>query len=111
ARKIVMDLERIVASAHDVRELRLLAALQGGRTRLPGALETEASRLVGGLGTALQARLGLEYEADEAEQRYLIADLLARWREQAANPVLDQDQRRAATVVVRSCEGMLSGLG
>jgi hypothetical protein len=111
ARKIVMDLERIVASAHEVRELRLLAALQGGRTRLPGVLEAEASRLVGGLGTAVQARLGLEYEADETEQRYLIADLLARWREQAANPVLDQDQRRAATVVVRSCEGMLSGLG
>ncbi|WNV82118.1 GTPase domain-containing protein [Umezawaea sp. Da 62-37] len=111
ARKIVMDLERIVAGAHDVRELRLLAALQGGRTRLPSALEPEASRLVGGLGTAIQARLGLEYEADETEQRYLIADLLARWREQAANPVLDQDQRRAATVVVRSCEGMLSGLG
>ncbi|HWO68588.1 MAG TPA: hypothetical protein VNO31_52015, partial [Umezawaea sp.] len=49
ARKIVMDLERIVAGAHDVRELRLLAALQGGRTRLPGALEPEASRIVGGL--------------------------------------------------------------
>jgi len=111
ARKIVMDLERIVASAHDVRELRLLAALQGGRTRLPGALEPEASRIVGGLGTAVQARLGLEEEVDETEQRYLVADLLAKWREQAANPVLDQDQRRAATVVVRSCEGMLAGLG
>jgi GTPase SAR1 family protein len=111
ARKIVTDLERILAGAHDVRELRLLAALQGGRTKLPGDLDAEASRLVGGLGTAAQARLGLEYEPDDTEQRYLIADLLARWRDQAANPVLDNDQRRAAGVVVRSCEGMLAQLG
>ncbi|MFD7654352.1 hypothetical protein ACFV4N_10290 [Actinosynnema sp. NPDC059797] len=105
--------ERVVASAHDFRELRLLAALQCGRTRLPGELEAEASRLVGGLGTDLLVRLGVaedvdpgEYGADEL--RHVVLDVLARWRDQAANPALDQARRRAAAVVVRSCEGMLA---
>jgi hypothetical protein len=109
-RKLVADLERTLASAHDFRELRLLAALQGGRTKLPGDLDAEASRLVGGLGTALPARLGLDYEPDEADLRDAVYDVLERWREQAANPVLDEAQRRAAAVVLRSCEGMLVDL-
>ncbi|MEJ2853785.1 MULTISPECIES: GTPase domain-containing protein [unclassified Saccharothrix] len=102
--------ERILASAHDFRELRLLAALQGGRLKLPG-LDDEAARLVGGEGTSLVARLGMEYEPSEVELRHVVLDALGRWREQAASPTLDNGQRRAATVVVRSCEGMLAGLG
>jgi hypothetical protein len=102
--------DRILASAHDFRELRLLAALQGGRVKLPG-LDEEATRLVGGEGTSVVARLGMEYEPTGAELRHVVLDTLGRWREQAASPTLDNGQRRAATVVVRSCEGMLSGLG
>ncbi|QFZ16553.1 GTPase domain-containing protein [Saccharothrix syringae] len=99
--------ERLVASAHDFRELRLLAALHSGRTRLPGGLEAEASRLVGGLGTDLAVRLGVEHEPTGPELRHVVLDALARWRGQAADPALDHAQRRAAAVVVRSCEGML----
>ncbi|MBB5956452.1 hypothetical protein FHS29_003038 [Saccharothrix tamanrassetensis] len=107
---LAVGLERILATGHDFRELRLLAALQGGRTKLPGELDAEASRLVGGLGTNLLARLGMEYEPTEGELRHVVLDTLGRWREQAANPALDHGQRRAASVVVRSCEGMLAGL-
>ncbi|CCH27932.1 GTPase domain-containing protein [Actinosynnema sp. NPDC047251] len=102
--------ERILASAHDFRELRLLAALQSGRTKLPGELDGEATRLVGGLGTNVVARLGMDYQPDEAELRHVVLDAVGRWREQAANPAYDQGQRRAAAVVVRSCEAMLVGL-
>lgn len=107
--------ERVLASAHDFRELRLLAALQSGRTRLPGDLEAEASRLVGGLGTDLPVRLGLADEADpggwDAQRlRHVLLDTLGRWRDHAADPALDHAQRRAASVVVRSCEGMLARL-
>ncbi|NUT51018.1 MAG: hypothetical protein HOV94_27495 [Saccharothrix sp.] len=102
--------ERILASGHDFRELRLLAALQGGRTRLPGDLDAEASRLVGGLGTNPVVRLGLDHEPTAPELRHAVLTTLGRWREHAADPALDHGQRRAAAVVVRSCEGMLTEL-
>lgn len=104
------DLERILASAHDFRELRLLAALGTGRVRLPGALSAEAQHLLGGQGTSMAARLGIDQESSEAQLRKLAAESLTRWREQADNPVLSQDQRRAAGVVVRSCEQVLTQL-
>ncbi|WP_309111892.1 GTPase domain-containing protein [Saccharothrix sp.] len=107
---LAVGVERILASAHEFRELRLLAALQGGRVKLPG-LDDEATRLVGGFGTSAVARLGMEYEPSEVELRHVVLDTLGRWREQAASPALDHGQRRAAGVVVRSCEGMLAGLG
>ncbi|MFD1149705.1 P-loop NTPase family protein [Saccharothrix hoggarensis] len=102
--------ERILASAHDFRELRLLAALQGGRTRLPGELEAEAHRLVGELGTDPLVRLGLDHEPTGDELRHAVLETLGRWRDHSADPALDHGQRRAAHVVVRSCEGMLSQL-
>ncbi|MEU5694873.1 GTPase domain-containing protein [Actinosynnema sp. NPDC020468] len=104
-------MEQLVASAHDFRELRLLAALHGGRVRFPGELDDEAARLVGGLGTSMLARLGLEYEPSDTELRHAVLDTLGRWREQTVNPALDNAQRRAASMVVRSCEGMVAGLG
>ena len=105
---LAASVERILASAHDFRELRLLAALQGGRTRLPGDLEAEASRLVGGLGTDPVVRLGMEHEPTEGELRQAVLETLGRWREHAVDPALDHGQRRAAAVVVRSCEGVLA---
>lgn len=110
ARKLMADLERAVASAHDFRELRLVAALQGGRTKLPPELETEAMRLVGAEGTTSLARLGFDYDAPPAEQRSVLLDALARWQAQATDPHLGGDHRRAAQIVVRSCEGLLTGL-
>ncbi|WP_306745690.1 hypothetical protein [Saccharothrix yanglingensis] len=103
-------LERVLATAHDFRELRLLAALQGGRTRLPDDLEPEASRLVGGLGTDLPTRLGMEYEPTAPELRHAVLDTLNRWRDHTADPTLDHAQRQAAAVVVRTCEAMLTRL-
>ncbi|MFF5099767.1 MULTISPECIES: hypothetical protein [Actinosynnema] len=105
-------LERVVAGAHDFRELRLLAALGGGRVGLPGELGAEATRLVGGAGTGAAARLGVEEQGlSGRELRHVLLDVLGRWREHAASPVLDNTQRRAAGVVVRSCEGVLVGMG
>lgn len=110
ARRLVADLERVVASAHDFRELRLLAALRTGRTPLPAVLASEARYLLGGRGTSIPARLAIDGEATGAQLRAAAAESLARWQDQAANPVLSQEQRRAAAVVVRSCEGMLTQL-
>jgi len=110
AGRLVTALEQLVVSAHDFRELRLLAALHGGRTELPDPLASEARRLVGGVGTGLAARLGFEHEPTGAELQGAIADALRRWQEQAENHALGTGQRYAARVVVRSCEGMAARL-
>lgn len=111
AARLTAAMERLVASAHDFRELRLLAALHAGRVRFSDELDDEAVRLIGGTGTSMLARLAIEYEPTDGELRHAVLDAVARWREHAANPVLDNAQRRAAAVVVRSCEGMYAGLG
>jgi hypothetical protein len=110
ARRLVTALEALVVSAHDFRELRLLAALAGGRTVLPDPLADEARRLVGGVGTALPARLGRTHDASGHELSDALSDALRRWQEQAENHALGFGQRRAARVVVRSCEGMVAQL-
>ncbi len=110
ARRLLMDLDRATANAHDFRELRLLAALRSGRTTLPPWLDHEARRLLGGAGTAIGDRLAASAEPSEAELWALGADALARWREQTENVAFSEDQRRAARLVVRSCEGLLTEL-
>jgi hypothetical protein len=109
-RRLVTALESLVVSAHEFRELRLLAALHGGRTALPDPLADEARRLVGGVGTALPARLGCTQDASGHELHGAVSDALRRWQEQAENHALGTGQRRAAKVVVRSCEGMVTQL-
>ena len=110
ARKLMLDLEQVLAGAHEFRELLLLGSLRAGRTTLPGQLGQEAERLVGGEGTSIPARLGIEDQATELELRRTAVEALRRWQYQAENPLLSQVQRRAAQVVVRSCEGLLAAL-
>lgn len=110
ARPLVSALEQLVASAHEFRELRLLAALHGGRTELPDPLADEARRLVGGVGTSLAARLGFDREPTSGELHGAVSEALRRWQEQAENHALATGQRQAARVVVRSCEGMVAQL-
>jgi hypothetical protein len=110
ARALAGALEGLVASAHEFRELRLLAALHGGHTTLPDPLAEEARRLVGGAGTALPVRLGFDREPSGHELRGAVSEALRRWQEQAENHALGHGQRRAARVVVRSCEGMYARL-
>jgi hypothetical protein len=108
--KLVARLERAVATAHDFRELRLLAALQDAQLRLDTDSAAEAYRLVGGNGTSPAARLGVDHDAAVGELWTLGSVALRRWQDQAENPLLSLDRRRAARVVVRSCEGMLAQL-
>ncbi|MET0236462.1 MAG: hypothetical protein ABW224_17570 [Kibdelosporangium sp.] len=107
ASKLVTDVERVLAGAHEFHELRLLGGLLSGRTRLPDDLGAEAQRLIGGFGTDMDARLGFDRPVTEPEAQAAVYDALARWREQSENPVLGSSERDAARVVVRSCEAML----
>lgn len=107
AAPLVAELERTLAGAHDFRELRLLAALRTGRARLPEELSDEAFRLAGGYGTDAPVRLGVEVaEVPESQLRREAAGALRRWQAYAENPVFGAAERRAAAVVIRSCEAL-----
>ncbi|MPZ25573.1 MAG: hypothetical protein GEV12_03780 [Micromonosporaceae bacterium] len=107
--RLSAGLEHVLTTSHDLRELRLLAWLRLHRVGFDGDLAAEARRLVGENGTGVAARLGVD-RPTTAELWRLSADALARWRELADDPVLRLDQRRAAQVVVRSCEGIQARL-
>jgi hypothetical protein len=110
SRELLAWVEYTVASTHDFRELRLLAALQDPQLGLDSGLTAEAQRLVGGNGIGLTARLGVDDDAGGAELWGLSSQALHRWQNQAEDPLLSLDQRRVAGVVVRSCEAMLAQL-
>ncbi|HVK22466.1 MAG TPA: hypothetical protein VM677_14000 [Actinokineospora sp.] len=98
AASIAADLERVLAGAHDFRELRLLAALRTGRVTFGEAAE-EAVCLIGGHGTDPATRMSMSGDA---------YDTLLRWRGHAEDPRLADRERRAAAVVARSCEALIS---
>jgi hypothetical protein len=90
------------------RELRLLSLLRSGQPLLPDPLAEDAGRLIGGEGTSLPERLGLGHEPSDPERRKATHDAVRRWREHAENPVLSNEARQAAMVVLRSCEEMVA---
>ncbi|WAL65395.1 hypothetical protein ORV05_31635 [Amycolatopsis cynarae] len=98
---LAAELERTLAGAHDFRELRLLAALRTGRTELPPELLSEAVRLLGGQGTGVEERLGGHSENE-------IFEMIRRWRAWAEDPACSARDRRAAAVVLRSCEELVA---
>lgn len=106
---LVVEVERIVAGAHEFAELRLLSSLRLGSVKLPADVLAEAERLLGGLGVGSATRLGLGVHATTAEQRNAALDALSRWRRRLENPLSSLALTDASRVVIRSCEGMLAG--
>ncbi|SFP69442.1 hypothetical protein SAMN05421810_103124 [Amycolatopsis arida] len=98
---LAAELERVVAGAHEFRELRELARLRAGRAGLPDEPRAEALRLLGDEGTAGTDRLG------GAGDPATVLDAVRRWRAWAQSPLLDAGGRRVAITVIRSCEAML----
>ncbi|HEY2766442.1 MAG TPA: dynamin family protein [Pseudonocardiaceae bacterium] len=110
ARQLAGEIERIVAGAHEFRELRLLAELRMPDVRLPPDARSDAERLLGGCGTAMSNRLGLEPDASPEALRAAVIAALERWQRRAESPLSDRAASDMARVVVRSCEGMLARL-
>ncbi|MBV8539839.1 MAG: dynamin family protein [Pseudonocardiales bacterium] len=110
AHQLAGEVERILAGAHEFRELRLLAELRAPDVALPPDARSDAERLLGGHGTPTPSRLGLEPDADRAALREAAIAALARWQRRAESPLSDRTASERARVVVRSCEGMLARL-
>jgi hypothetical protein len=104
------EVERILAGAHEFRELRLLAELRAPDVALPPDARSDAERLLGGHGATTPDRLGLEPDADPGQLRAAVIAALARWQRRAESPLSDRAASDRARVVVRSCEGMLARL-
>ena len=105
---LVVEVERIVAGAHEFVELRMLSSLRLGSVRLPADALGEAERLLGGLGVGSTTRLGLGVHATTAEQRNAALDALSRWRRRLENPLSSLALTDASRIVIRSCEGLLA---
>jgi dynamin family protein len=111
AAPLAVAVERILAGAHEFAELRLLSDLRGRVLRPPKDQAEEAERLIGGDGNAANQRLGLPSDAGRDELRAAALDRLTAWRRRAESPMATRAMANAARVVVRSCEGILAGLG
>lgn len=108
--RIAAEAERIVASAHAFRELRVLSAIRSGWVTGKDDVLADAERLVGGVGTRPHQRLGLEDAADPAAVQEAAASALARWQRRAESPMTDHQLSAASRVVIQSCEGLLADL-
>ncbi|TKV27822.1 GTP-binding protein [Arthrobacter sp. NamB2] len=107
---ITSSLERLEASDHEFRELRLLADLRSQAVVMPNGLNAEAEALIGGHGVGPSARLGAP---DDAQPEVLLDTAmghLRRWRSLAQNPLTYRETAEACQVVVRSCEAVLHSL-
>ncbi|WP_370276028.1 dynamin family protein [Georgenia sp. SYP-B2076] len=106
--RLAASLERIQASAHEFRELRLLATSRTTGLGLAPGLAEEAERLVGGRGVSPARRLGGPESASAEELRSAALASLGRWRALAENPFTDRATAEVCHVVVRSCEAILA---
>lgn len=108
---LAASLERIVASAHEFRELRLLAIARTTGLSLSPELASEVERLIGGDGIAAPHRLGLDDDASADELRSEALLRLSRWRALAENPLTDRATTEICQTVARSCEQILAQYG
>lgn len=110
AAELLARVEQILGTTHDFQELRMLAGLRSSGLGFDSDLMAEAHRLVGGNGTSLAARLGIDHDAAEFELWSRGCEALHRWRDKAEDHRLTLRQRRAAGTVARSCEGLIAGI-
>lgn len=108
--RLAAEAERIIASAHAFRELRVLSAMRSGWITGKPEVLAEAEQLVGGSGTTPAQRLGLAEDADPADIEAAAKEALATWQRRAESPMTGHQLAAAARVVIQSCEGLLADL-
>lgn len=105
---VATELERLVSSAHELAEIRLLDLIRSGASGLSDEQVVDAGRLLE--AGPVERRLGVEAGADGPAVRAAALDALTRWRTLAEHPLASRAARDSAGVVVRTCEGLLVGL-
>ena len=77
---VAVEVERILAGAHELVELRLLSALRSQAVRLPEPCSRRPGPLLGDSGGPARSALGLPVHSDPAVLREAAVDALVRWR-------------------------------
>ncbi len=103
-------LDEIIASAHEVAELRLLNQIRAGHVQFREDDLADAERLLGASGTTHAQRLDLPAGVDDDDLREAASEALGRWQRRAESPVASREARDGARVLVRTCEGILASL-
>lgn len=101
------EIEERLADLHPFREMKLLGRINSSRLTLSLEDRREMERLLGGSGVSPQQRLGA-LPGDELLE--LAAEALRKWRNLAANPLIDPDTADASRLAARSCEGIVADL-
>jgi hypothetical protein len=105
---LAASIERILAGAHEYRELQHLGVLHTSGVALAPDLAADAERLIGGSGVTPARRLGLRPDAPAAQVRSEAVLQLSRWRAVAENPLTDRSALDLCQTVIRSCEALLA---
>lgn len=108
AEPVLYRLEELRAGTHELAEIELADALAGGSMVLLGSDRNAALRLLGTADSRPTARLGLPDDASPEELRTAVTEELSHWRRQAAHPAATSSVRRAAEILVRTCESLLA---
>jgi hypothetical protein len=103
---LLAEHERVVASAHELTELQIIAAIRGGRVPLQMTEVEEIERLLDQPGATLAERLG---STDGAERAALLA-AVDRWRRRSEHPLSSRAVVETSSAVVRTLEGLLQEL-
>jgi Dynamin family len=104
--RLAAQLERVVASAHELTELQVVNALRSGLVPLRPDEAAEVERLLDRPGASLADRLGV----DEGEERAALLAAVDRWRRRAEHPMSTRPVVDTAHAVVRTLEGLLPQL-
>ncbi len=111
ATRLLYQLERIRAGAHQLIEIDLIDELRSGTVPLTDDERRVAEELLGAAGAQPWARLGLGADADTGEMRLAARVQLARWQHRASHPASTRAVRHTAEVLVRTCEELLAQVG
>jgi predicted GTPase len=104
--KLEAEVERVLAGAHELAELRLLQAMRAGAVEFRDDDEaTAAERLLTGATPA--ERAGLPADAKPEAVRAALAEAVGRWQRKAESPMTSREVADAARILVRSGEGIL----
>jgi predicted GTPase len=104
--RVAAEIERILSSAHELRELQLLGALRSGLVPLRPEEQEELERLLGQPGLGVAARVG----AEPGDERQAVLAAIERWRARAENPLSSRPVVETAHAVSRTLEGLLVSL-
>lgn len=108
SRRLFAEIEQVESSTHAFTELRLLHMMLTGQLRLSEEEQAEINRLTSG-GT-LEQRAGLDPDATDEQIRQAALAGIARWRQKAANPLLDRAAVDAFEIAARSYEGIYAAI-